>query len=307
VSGVVVPFVASSLLARFWPAVRHLWQALSGRMQQAWHSRGTIGETSECMLGVQRRGWGPGLSRLMQTPPPPKNNSSKPPHNNTCADWSAEFVAKYSQQEERQRQHEQQQQQQQQRGGGGAEDAGESFEEFMRDPFGWVERELRRQQQRAQQQQQGGSAHRAGDEYYEQQRRQQQQRQGQRRTAGSGRGPAAAAGGGGDPRGYYRRLGVKPDCSTQELSEAFRGLALKHHPDRAAAPDKAAATKRFQVSGRGCRGDGGVQCHPYTGELVCRLLTMLAPLPIPQQELSEAYQVLRDPRRRQRYDVTGQA
>jgi hypothetical protein len=46
-TGVVVPFVASAVLARFWPAVRQLWQAASGRVQQMWHSRGSSGEQSE--------------------------------------------------------------------------------------------------------------------------------------------------------------------------------------------------------------------------------------------------------------------
>jgi hypothetical protein len=47
VSAVAVPFIASGLLARFWPAVRHLWQVMSGRIQQAWHSRRAGGETGE--------------------------------------------------------------------------------------------------------------------------------------------------------------------------------------------------------------------------------------------------------------------
>eukprot|EP00775_Hariotina_reticulata_P011546 gene11546-11689_t len=53
---------------------------------------------------------------------------------------------------------------------------------------------------------------------------------------------------------------------TQEVQAAFRGLALQHHPDRySTAEDKARATKRFQG-------------------------------------ITEAYQVLRDPKKRQQYD-----
>ena len=47
VSGLLVPFVVSSFLARFWPAVRHLWQAATGRLQEAWHSRGSKGDAGE--------------------------------------------------------------------------------------------------------------------------------------------------------------------------------------------------------------------------------------------------------------------
>ena len=144
--------------------------------------------------------------------------------------------------------------------------------QFLRDPWGWVERELKRQQARAEQQRRGtpGGDYTDGDAYYEQQRRQQewQQRQwsrewqrgrgGDGRT--SGRSGGASAAGGADPLGYYRRLGVPPSASPQEISDSFRGLALKHHPDRAASEaDKQAATKRFQasrVSARGCRSLG---------------------------------------------------
>lgn len=50
VSALVAPFFASSLLARFWPAIRGLWLTAKGRLQQAWDTRGGGGgaaETSE--------------------------------------------------------------------------------------------------------------------------------------------------------------------------------------------------------------------------------------------------------------------
>jgi hypothetical protein len=91
---------------------------------------------------------------------------------------------------------------------------------------------------------------------------------------GGGRGPAAGAAGGGasasDPQGLYAALGVAPDCTAAELQASFRGLALRHHPDRVPAGDKAAATARFQ-------------------------------------HLTAAYNVLRDPKRRRAYDETGRA
>ncbi|KAH8550581.1 hypothetical protein BGW37DRAFT_497455 [Umbelopsis sp. PMI_123] len=50
-----------------------------------------------------------------------------------------------------------------------------------------------------------------------------------------------------DPKGYYRTLGVSEDASKTDLQGAFRGLAMKYHPDRITDPkDKENAKKRFQ-------------------------------------------------------------
>jgi hypothetical protein len=50
-----------------------------------------------------------------------------------------------------------------------------------------------------------------------------------------------------DPAGYYKALGVKPSASKEEIQSAFRGLAMKDHPDRFNDPkDKDSAKKRFQ-------------------------------------------------------------
>ncbi|KAI9022410.1 hypothetical protein DFJ74DRAFT_669337 [Hyaloraphidium curvatum] len=81
--------------------------------------------------------------------------------------------------------------------------------------------------------------------------------------------PAPAPGDVRDPKGYYKALGVKPDAGKEEIQAAFRGLAMKDHPDRYSDPkDKEAAKKRFQ-------------------------------------KLSEAYTVLRDARKRREYDLYG--
>jgi len=69
-----------------------------------------------------------------------------------------------------------------------------------------------------------------------------------------------------DPKGYYRTLGVSESANKADLQGAFRGLAMKYHPDRVTDPkDKEAAKKKFQ-------------------------------------KISQAYHVLRDPKKRRLYD-----
>lgn len=65
---------------------------------------------------------------------------------------------------------------------------------------------------------------------------------------------------------YYQTLGVTRTASAEEIQKAYRKLARKHHPDM--NPDDAAAKKRFQ-------------------------------------EIQQAYDVLNDPQKRQKYDQFG--
>jgi hypothetical protein len=67
---------------------------------------------------------------------------------------------------------------------------------------------------------------------------------------------------------YYARLGVPPSASEEEIRDAYRQKARETHPDR--NPDDPKAAERFQ-------------------------------------KVKEAYQVLRDPERRARYDDTREA
>jgi molecular chaperone DnaJ len=69
-------------------------------------------------------------------------------------------------------------------------------------------------------------------------------------------------------RDYYEVLGVAKTASAEEIKKAYRQLAMKHHPDR--NPGDAAAEQSFK-------------------------------------EATEAYEVLRDPGKRTRYDQFGHA
>jgi len=67
-------------------------------------------------------------------------------------------------------------------------------------------------------------------------------------------------------RDYYETLGVSKTASEDEIKSAFRKLARKHHPD--VAKDKKAAEEKFK-------------------------------------QINEAYEVLSDPEKRQKYDQLG--
>lgn len=66
---------------------------------------------------------------------------------------------------------------------------------------------------------------------------------------------------------YYERLGVSRDADSEQIKKAYRKLAMRYHPDRSDEPD---AEDRFK-------------------------------------QVTEAYEVLRDPEKRARYDRFGDA
>jgi len=67
---------------------------------------------------------------------------------------------------------------------------------------------------------------------------------------------------------YYETLGVARDASSEDIKRAFRKLARKWHPDKAKPEDRPAAEAKFK-------------------------------------EINEAYEVLKDPEKRRKYDQLG--
>ncbi len=70
-------------------------------------------------------------------------------------------------------------------------------------------------------------------------------------------------------RDYYEVLGVPRTATPDDIKRAYRKLARKHHPDLHSAGERARAAERFK-------------------------------------EINEAYEVLRDPDKRSRYDALGE-
>ena len=71
-------------------------------------------------------------------------------------------------------------------------------------------------------------------------------------------------------RDYYEILGVQKTASLDEIKRAYRAMALQYHPDRVSADQKKEAEEKFK-------------------------------------EISEAYAVLSDPKKRSVYDQQGHA
>ena len=73
-----------------------------------------------------------------------------------------------------------------------------------------------------------------------------------------------------EKRDYYEVLGINRNASADEIKKAYRNLALKYHPDRVSADKKKEAEEKFK-------------------------------------EISEAYEVLTDPKKKETYDQYGHA
>lgn len=185
-------------------------------------------------------------------------------HGDYCeADWNAAFVHSFDRYEAQQQHAEQRSSYWQAHKPWGGADPFADFQDMWKDPFSWFERMYARQQQQQQGADQQQQQQRGSSRGAEWEQQYKAHRQQARyERSGSASGFRSSR----DPKGYYKTLGVEPGSTTGEVQAAFRGLALQHHPDRySSAEDKAAATRRFQ-------------------------------------HITEAYQVLRDPRRRSQYD-----
>ncbi|KAF9435786.1 hypothetical protein BGZ76_005541 [Entomortierella beljakovae] len=139
----------------------------------------------------------------------------------------------------------------------------------------WRQREMEGHEEEASRSSWDTDWTRAYDRFEEEQRRQdwsenQQYRQQYSRSSSS-RSRSDRSGPSDDPQGYYATLGVKKNASIQEIQSAFRGLAMKWHPDRFSSPEeKAKGKKKFQ-------------------------------------EVTAAYSILRDPKKRHTYDTYGRS
>ena len=104
-------------------------------------------------------------------------------------------------------------------------------------------------------------------EQQQQEQQQEQRRQQEQRQRTTRTGPAYASN---DPQGLYQTLEVKPTATDPEIRDSFRRLARKYHPDmvQGGPAEKNAAKEKFQ-------------------------------------QVSAAYDVLKDPRKRKEYDTFG--
>ena len=160
---------------------------------------------------------------------------------------------------------------------------------------------------------------------------------------GGGTGRAAGGQGGrrGDPMGYYEELGLEPGASKQEVQAAFRGLALRTHPDKVCLLALLLLVHKLTLCLHvPCHGEAPVrtccmylcsgppplwlwrwrQCGLHAGPFLCVLwegqdtcrTQVSGAGQVPESEkaaavkrfqrINEAYSVLRDPAKRQQYD-----
>jgi len=301
--GFVLPFIGAGLAARVWPAARTLADRGGERAVDA--AAGIAGAGADAAKGLYAR-FASATQQLFGVRLPGSGgggagagagsaSSATGGADDAAGGFDAEYVRAYEHAEGARSRRADEEEARRARagqdysaaGGGGPESddpftfTAEDLAEAVRNPFAWAERKAAEMARRHARRRAGEQARRdqyerrygagqqwqqqGGQQYQDQQRQQQQQQQ----RAGA-RPPPGAPASPRDPQGFYKSLGVPPDATTAEIQAAFRGKAMRDHPDRAGPgasdAERAAATARFQ-------------------------------------RLSAAYHCLRDARRRRDYDA----
>ena len=94
--------------------------------------------------------------------------------------------------------------------------------------------------------------------------------------------------------GFYDTLGVKPNATLDELKKAYRKLALKYHPDK--NPTEGEKVSAFFIT----------SVYNNIAKLPFDRFLSFTFFPPKFKQISQAYEVLSDPQKRELYDRGGE-